>query len=91
MDEAGNATRDIGLTTRLVGALTGQYELSEADQHAIGEWVIAHVHEAEVHDLLMRIVTTQITDTSEWRVDLAEALRQKYELAPADDQNLRNP
>jgi hypothetical protein len=78
MDGAGEPTRDIGITTLLVGALTGQYELSEADRQAVGEWMIDHVEEAEVRELLSKIVRTQIGDTSEFRVKVAEAIREKF-------------
>ncbi len=91
MDHGGQPKRDIAITTRLVGALTGQYQLTEEDRHAIGEWMIAHVDEAEVYDLLAKIVRTQIVDTSEWRVALGEALRQKYESAPAESTTDQNP
>jgi hypothetical protein len=91
MDGAAEPKRDIEITTLLVGALTGQYELSEADRQAIGEWVIDHADEAVVRDLLAKIVRTQISDTSEFRVKVAEAIRDKFRSAPIDaptDQNL---
>ena len=76
--------RDISLTTRLVGALTGQYELSDADRQTVGEWMIEHSDETEVRDLLTKIVRTQIGDTSEFRKKIAEAFRQKFESPAAD-------
>ena len=87
---AGEPKREIGLTTLLVGALTGQYEFSEADRQAVAEWMVDHAAEAEVHDLLVKIVRTQIGDTSEFRVKVAEAIRDKFRPAPTDaatDQN----
>jgi len=90
MDGARSAEEDVGIMTLLVGALTGQHELSEADQQAVGEWIVDHANEAEVRDLLIKIVRTQIGDTSEFRVKVAEAIRDKFRPAPTDaatDQN----
>jgi hypothetical protein len=90
MDRAGSVEGDVGIMTLLVGALTGQHELSEADQQAVGEWMVDHASEAEVRDLLIKIVRTQIGDTSEFRVKVAEAIREKFRTTPADaatDQN----
>jgi hypothetical protein len=81
MDGAREPRRDIGITTLLVGALTGQHELSEADRQAVGEWMIDHADESEVRDLLTRIVRTQIGDTSEFRTKVAEAIRDKFRSA----------
>ena len=67
MDEAGERRQDIGITTILVGALTGQHELSEADRQVVGEWMIDHAEDSEVRELLTKIVRTQIADTSEFR------------------------
>ena len=78
MDEVGESRRDIGITTILVGALTGQHELSEADRQAVGDWMIDHAEDAEVRDLLTKIVRTQIGDTSEFREKVAEAIREKF-------------
>ncbi len=90
MDGAGEPNRDIGITTLLVGALTGQYELSEADRQTIGEWMVDHAGEVEVRNLLTKIVRTQIRDTSEFRVKVAEAIRYKFRSAAPEvlaDQN----
>jgi hypothetical protein len=84
MDGVGPAERDVGVMTLLVGALTGQHELSEADRQAVGEWMIDHANEAEVRELLIKIVRTQIGDTSEFRVKVAEAIREKFRSAPTD-------
>jgi tetrahydromethanopterin S-methyltransferase subunit H len=76
--------------TLLVGALTGQHELSEDDRQLVGEWMIDHADEAGVRDLLIKIVRTQIGDTSEFRVKVAEAIRDRFRSAPtgsATDQN----
>jgi hypothetical protein len=78
MDEVGESRREIGITTILVGALTGQHELSEADRQAVGDWMIDHAQETEVRDLLTKIVRTQIGDTSEFREKVAEAIREKF-------------
>ncbi len=78
MDEVGESRRDIGITTILVGALTGQHELSEADRQAVGDWMVDHAEDTEVRDLLTKIVTTQIGDTSEFREKVAEAIREKF-------------
>jgi len=78
MDEAGAPKQDIGITTLLVGALTGQYELSQADRQVVGEWMVDHANELEVRDLLIKIVRTQIGDTSEFRVQVAEAIKDRF-------------
>jgi hypothetical protein len=78
MDGDREPMREIGITTLLVGAVTGQYELSEADRQSIGEWMIDHADRAEVRDLLAKIVRTQIGDTCEFRVKVAEAIRDKF-------------
>ena len=78
MDEVGGPRRDIGITTILVGALTGQHELSEADRQAVGDWMVDHAEETEVRELLIKIVRTQIGDTSEFREKVAEAIRDKF-------------
>jgi hypothetical protein len=91
MDVTGEPNRNIGITTLLVGALTGQHELSEADRQAVGEWMVSHVDEAEVRDLLITIVRTQIGDTSEFRVKVAEAIRDRFRSAATEtptDQNM---
>ncbi len=75
---------DVGMTTLLVGALTGQHELSEADRQAVAEWMLDHAAEPEVRDLLITIVRTQIGDTSEFRVKVADAIREKFGAASAD-------
>lgn len=90
MNGAGEPKRDIDITTLLVGALTGQYELSEADRQAIGEWMIDHADEAGVRDLLTKIVRTQIGDTSEFRVKVAEAIRDTCRSAATDAPTDRN-
>lgn len=78
MDQVGEPRRDIGITAILVGALTGQHELSEADRQAVGDWMIDHAEETEVRELLIKIVRTQIGDTSEFREKVAEAIRDKF-------------
>jgi hypothetical protein len=78
MDEVGEPRRDIAITTLLVGALTGQHQLSESDRQAVGNWMIDHAEETEVRDLLTKIVRTQIGETSEFREKVAEAIREKF-------------
>ena len=91
MDGAGEPKRNIGITTLLVGALTGQYELSEADRQALGEWMVDHAADAEVRDLLIKIVRTQIGDTSEFRVKVAEAIRDRFRPAPSETLTDQDP
>jgi hypothetical protein len=78
MDEVGEPRQDIGMTTILVGALTGQHEMSESDRQAVADWMIDHAGETEVRELLTKIVRTQIGDTSEFREKVAEAIREKF-------------
>ena len=78
MDDVGEPRRDVGITTILIGALTGQHELSEADRQAVGDWMIDHAEETEVRELLTKIVRTQIGDTSEFREKVAEAIRERF-------------
>lgn len=67
------------LVASLVGALTGQHELTEEDRRAVAEWVVDHADVAEIRDLLVQVVATQIIDTSEFRTKVAEAIRKKFE------------
>ena len=69
---------EIDITTLVVGALTGQYELSDADRQTIGEWMIDHAADAGVRALLIKMVRTEISDTSEFRVKVAEAIRDTF-------------
>jgi hypothetical protein len=78
MAEVGEPRQDIGITAVLIGAVTGQHELSEADRQAVGDWMIDHAEEKEVRELLTKIVRTQIGDTSEFREKVAEAIREKF-------------
>jgi hypothetical protein len=91
MEEAEPVETDVGIMALLVGALTGQHELSEADRQAVGEWVIDHAGDAEVRDLLIKIVRTQIGDTSEFRVKVAEAIRDKFRETPTGEVTERTP
>jgi hypothetical protein len=81
MDEA-EGSRDVTVVTLLVGAVTGQQELSEDDRRAVAEWAVDRAEIPEVRDLLIKIVGTQIIATTEWRVKLAEALREKFGQEP---------
>ncbi len=71
--------RWFGMVASLVGALTGQRQLSAADRQGIAEWVVDHSDEPEVRELLVKVVMTQIIDTSEFREQVAEAIRKKFE------------
>jgi hypothetical protein len=46
--------------------------------------MLDHAAEPEVRDLLITIVRTQIGDTSEFRVKVADAIREKFGAASAD-------
>ena len=83
MDGAMSPEPDASIMTLLVGALTGQHELSEADRQEVGEWMVNHADVEGVRDLLIKIVRTQISDTSEFRVKVAEAIREKLQSPPA--------
>jgi hypothetical protein len=71
--------REVTMMSLLVGGLTGQYELSEQDRQSVGEWMVDHSDLPEVRDLLVKIVRTQIVDTSEFRVKVAAAIREKFQ------------
>ena len=64
MDVTGEPNGNIGITTLLVGALTGHNtSYTEADRQAVGEWMVNHVDStAEVRDLLH-----QDRENSDWR------------------------
>ncbi len=83
MDGAGFPTHDVAMLKLLVGAVTGQYELSEDDRQAVGEWTVDHAGVPEVRELLVKIVRSQIVETSEFRVKVAEAIREKLQQADA--------
>ena len=85
MNGDGEPKQDVGMTTLLVGALTGQYEFSEADRQAVAEWMVDHAAAPDVRDLLTKIVRTQISDTSEFRVKVAEAIRERFAALDASD------
>ena len=81
MGGAKEPRRDIAMVTLLVAALTGQHELSESERQAIGEWTVDHAEDQEVRDLITKMVTTQIADTSEFRAKVAEAIRERFQSA----------
>ncbi len=83
MDETESPRGDVAIMTLLVGALTGQHELTDDERKAIGEWLVDHADEEMVRNLLAKIVGTQIGDTSEFRVKVAEAIREKFQ-SPGD-------
>jgi hypothetical protein len=74
-----DGSRDLTVIALLMGAVTGQQELSEEDRQAVAEWVIDNAESPEIRSLLIKIVRTQIIETAEWRVKLAEALREKFQ------------
>ncbi len=78
MGRAEDQRQDTAMMATLVGALTGQHELSEEDRVTVAEWVIDHADDSEVHDLLVKVVSTQIGDTSEFRKKIGEAIREKF-------------
>jgi hypothetical protein len=78
MDGAGEPQPGVGMTALLVGALTGQREMTDADRRAVAAWVVDHAGEPEIRELLIKIVSTQFVDTSEFRVKVAEAIRERF-------------
>src|SRR5580704_9103351 len=78
VDGGAKPKRDIGITTLLVGTLIGQHELSEAHRHGVGERMIHHADDSELRDLMTTAVRTQIVDTSQTRVNVPEAIRDKF-------------
>ena len=46
--------------------------------------MVGHTDVPEVRQLLIKIVSTQIVETSEFRVAVAEALREKFESSASD-------
>ncbi len=81
MDDAKESRPDVAMVTLLVAALTGQHELSESERQSIGDWMVDHAEEQGVRDLMTKIVRTQIADTSEFRVKVAEAIRERFQSA----------
>ena len=43
-----------------------------------------HTDEPEVRELLIKIVSTQIVETSEFRVKVADAIREKFQQTDSD-------
>jgi hypothetical protein len=84
MEEVEDPAREAVMMSLLVGGLTGQYQLSDEDRRAVGEWMVGHTDVPEVRELLIKIVSTQIVETSEFRVQVAEAIRQKFQPSAAD-------
>ena len=82
--EVEDPTRDAVMMSLLVGGLTGQCQLSDEDRRAIGEWTVAHTDVPEVRELLIKIVSTQIVETSEFRVKVADAIREKFQQTDSD-------
>jgi hypothetical protein len=78
MQGAEDPARDVAMMSLLVGGLTGQYELSDEDRQGVGQWMVDHSDIPEVRDLLIKIVRTQIMETSEFRAKVAEAIREKF-------------
>ena len=46
--------------------------------------MVDHTDVPEVRQLLIKIVSTQIVETSEFRVAVAEAIREKFQSTAAD-------
>jgi len=84
MDEIEDRTRDAVMISLLVGGLTGQHHLSEQNRRTVGEWMVDHADAPEVRALLIKIVSSQIVETSEFRVQVAEAIREKFQSTAAD-------
>jgi hypothetical protein len=84
MEEVEDGTRDAVMISLLVGGLTGQHQLSEEDRRTVGAWMVDHVDAPEVRALLIKIVSTQIVEGSEFRVQVAEAIREKFQSTAAD-------
>jgi hypothetical protein len=84
--EVEDPTGDAVMMSLLVAGLTGQHHLSDEDRRTVGEWMVDHAHVPEVRALLIKIVSTQIVETSEFRVQVAEAIREKFQsAAPGSD------
>jgi hypothetical protein len=84
MENGEDPTREAVMMSLLVGGLTGQYHLSDEDRRAVGVWMVDHTHVPEVRELLIKIVSTQIVETSEFRVQVAEAIRERFETTAPD-------
>jgi hypothetical protein len=82
MEEVEDTTRDAVMMSLLVAGLTGQHHLSDEERRAIGVWMVDHTDVPEVRELLIKIVSTQIVETSEFRVAVADAIREKFESSP---------
>jgi len=79
MEDVEDPTRDAVMMSLLVGGLTGQRHFSDEDRRAVGEWMVDHTDVPEVRALLIKIVSTQIVETSEFRVGVAEAIRERFQ------------
>jgi hypothetical protein len=84
MEGVEDPTREAVMMSLLVGGLTGQHHLSDEDRRAVGEWMVDHSEVPEVRALLIKIVSTQIVETSEFRVQVAEAIREKFQSTAPD-------
>ncbi len=78
MSREDKSNRTTGMVALLMGALTGQHELTDPDRQAVAEWTVDHADDPEVRTLLIKVVSTQIVDTSEFRRRVAEAIREKF-------------
>ncbi len=72
--------RAIGLVSLLLGALTGQRELSESDRYEVAQWAVDHVNRSDIRDLVVKVISTEIIDTSEFREKVAEAIQKKFQV-----------
>jgi hypothetical protein len=82
--EVEDPTGDAVMMSLLVAGLTGQHHLSDEERRAVGEWMVDHADVPEVRALLIKIVSTQIVETSEFRVQVAEAIREKFQSSSSD-------
>ena len=64
--------------------------LKRTDKRSVNGWLIMRLT-AEVRDLLIKIVRTQIGDTSEFRVKVAEAIRDRFRPAPSETLTDQDP
>jgi hypothetical protein len=78
MSDDPDQSRWFGMMASLIGALTGQRELSDEDRRTVAVWVVDHVDVPEFRELMIQVVATQIIDTSEFREQVAEAIRRRF-------------
>jgi hypothetical protein len=79
MSKDGQQSQWFAMVASLVGALTGQHELSESERAAVAAWVVGHAEVPEIRDLLVKVIMTQIIDTSEFRGKVAAEIRRRFQ------------